>query len=795
MSNTLIASELDIELELNIIGGILLDPNALQRVGNLEPQHFTLNKHRLIYQAIQFLSLQGKPVDMMSVAMELDRTGQLEQAGGQFYLAEIVSFTVDAVNIDHHANLLISKAKKLKVAQTAEEIARLASDKTLTASELYEQLKQQVATLESDGKPALLTALEQVKSVLLSDLMNDAEKEIKIEKIKETFNVKKDLWEKLTRMTRHEVEKIRLDLELKALLQTEDKLTQLLEMTTIAQRYRVSVATLKEALNLMKQKTLTPEFETESLDDLFNSGTQAIDYLIPGLLPKGESALLVAMPKVGKSLLGIDLAFAVATGEDYFLGESCKQGKVLLVSVDESKQSTSRKLLKRGFRVTDKDNIRIVTKFNIEQIGKLEKEIEDFRPSLVIIDSLKRITTGLEISENIAEFADNVYTISELCNRYGASCLLIHHSKKNNESTGVENARGSTAITGACGNVWVLDRIGKEDPNNKKKIIFDPRDPKRKLYCYSRDNEGKAFDLEFNPENNSWTLLGEMGMSEDEQHEQQTAKQRILTLLKINHAQNPEGVSGSFLHECLEMQRPGEISKGYLYVVLNRLVDDKIISSKPAPGDKRFTLYSLPDNSSNQSNSVVIDNNLPSPPPSYVSEDMNVSENYTEQGFEDTYQNTYHTDISSFEPEQIIGIENVSNPYDTYNQGDYISPYQEPEGEGCSYGVIDTLIDNEPLPDDYRPSLKELTNAPSIPPLTRVASVDRQNISESEATMLNDIDKNLSDLKECGYDFLDKVAFLQVVYSSREEKLMIKSLIPVIAERYPNDLELFQTFM
>ncbi|MFM6208527.1 AAA family ATPase, partial [Planktothrix sp.] len=268
----------------------------------------------------------------------------------------------------------------------------------------------------------------------------------------------------------------RLNLELKALLQSEDKIKREIELSKIAQKYRLNLRSLEKMLREMEIRITTPEYESMDFEELYNMGSQAVDYLIPGLLPKGESALLVAMPKVGKSLLAVDVAFAVATGEDYFLGEKTQTGRVLYVSVDESRESVVRKMIKRGFRATDKDLIRIVTTFSINQLPKLEAEIETFKPTLVVIDSLKRITKGLEISENSAEFSDNVYTISELCNRYGAACLLIHHSNKNTESTGVENVRGSTAIAGACGNTWILNRVGKPDPDNKKKIIYDPRD-------------------------------------------------------------------------------------------------------------------------------------------------------------------------------------------------------------------------------------------------------------------------------------------------------------------------------
>lgn len=696
-------------------------------------------------------------------------------------------------------NITIKTLELYSEAQKGDDIADWVKNNCDSTHEFFiDKIEKLIHKKIKPDSDYLEKAIDLIKKIMLSELLNDIQKAIKIDKIKEDFKIKNSLWEEIMKTTRFEVEKIRLNFELKALLQSEDKLEQLFQMTTIAQRYRVSMTTLKEALNLMKQRTLTPEFETESLDDLFNAGSQAIDYLVPGLLPKGESALLVAMPKVGKSLLGIDLAFAVATGEDAFLGENCKQGRVLLVSVDESKQSTSRKLLKRGFRVSDRNNIRIVTKFSIEQLANLEKEIEDFRPAIVIIDSLKRITKGSEVSENSAEFADNVYTISELCNRYGSSCLLIHHSKKNNESTGVENARGSTAIAGALGNVWVLDRVGKEDPNNKKKIVFDPRDPKRKLYCYSRDNEGKAFDIELNPENNSWTLLGEMGMTEEEQVEQKTAKARILTLMKINQKQHPNGISGAFLHECLELQSPGSVTKAYLYVVLNRLADDKIITTKPAPGDKRYTLYSLLEQSVNDNGNEDITEEKVVPPPSpldYVSNDIQYPESNTEYGFQDTYHNTYQVDITNHQNSPILDDDIDSNPC-SESITEYISFPDKQRGGGGAVFPENNLIDNEPSPSNsHQASLSDLVNAQALPSLIQIACDGFTVHTENDERFIKGFLSLMKDVDNSNYSLTDKINYLGMVYEDVSDYKRLASLSDSISKVYPSAKVLIDEFI
>jgi hypothetical protein len=72
----------------------------------------------------------------------------------------------------------------------------------------------------------------------------------------------------------------------------------------------------------------------------------------------------------------------------------------------------------------------------------------------VIIDSLRRINAGREISENSAEFADQIYELKELLTRYGASGIIIHHANKNPDATAY-NVLGAVhrfqALYGASG--------------------------------------------------------------------------------------------------------------------------------------------------------------------------------------------------------------------------------------------------------------------------------------------------------------------------------------------------------
>ncbi|NET62081.1 MAG: AAA family ATPase, partial [Symploca sp. SIO2E6] len=371
----------------------------------------------------------------------------------------------------------------------------------------------------------------------------------------------------------------RFELDLLALLQEKNRRRYLRQRSQLASRYGLTKAEIEECAIEVKRSTEVAKPKSLDLGELLDLESEGLNYLVPGLLPIGETVILAAPPKCGKTLLSIDLAFSIATGESQFLGEKSLRGKVLLVSTDESLQSTRAKLLKRGFRKRDKEYLKVLPQWDISQLGELEEILEDYRPDLVIVDSLKRISLGMEMSENSAEFADNIYTLKELFTKYSASGVLIHHTNKDREARGVHRLRGSSAIAGAVWGTWEMDYPGKGKIN--------PKDPRRLFSAFSRDSEGTNLTIEFNPEDNSWINLGEV--SDKDSVETASHKERILAVMEANSHRS--GLSGREIIELLGMTKETGRS---VYSALNRMVDKKLIFCAPAPGDKRYNLYSLP---------------------------------------------------------------------------------------------------------------------------------------------------------------------------------------------------------
>ena len=135
----------NVEAEEAILGGILLDPEAMGRVTDLlRPDAFYLNAHRDIYKAALTLHIQGQPTDLMTVTSWLSDHSLLEKIGGTMKLAQLLDRTVSAVNIDRYANLVMDKYMRRQLITAGHEVVDLGYDTTVDLETVLDQSEQKV---------------------------------------------------------------------------------------------------------------------------------------------------------------------------------------------------------------------------------------------------------------------------------------------------------------------------------------------------------------------------------------------------------------------------------------------------------------------------------------------------------------------------------------------------------------------------------------------------------------------------------------------------------------------------
>jgi replicative DNA helicase len=170
-----------IEAEQSILGGLLLDNSKWDVVGDkvIEEDFYRLD-HRLIYRVVSRLASDGKPIDVVTVAEELERLGELENSGGMQYLGELVEKTPSATNVRAYADIVHERAVLRRLIKVSGEISDSAFNPSgRTTNELLDDAERKVFKI-SESKtgqeggpvsvnPVLTKTLERIDQLFNSN--------------------------------------------------------------------------------------------------------------------------------------------------------------------------------------------------------------------------------------------------------------------------------------------------------------------------------------------------------------------------------------------------------------------------------------------------------------------------------------------------------------------------------------------------------------------------------------------------------------------------------------------------
>lgn len=115
-----------VNAERQLLGAVLLSSDVLGEVlENVETKFFYLESHRLIYEAIKRLFIEGATVDAITVAEELKSRGELERAGGTLYISELCSDVTSPTSALYYIEILKKNAVLRDLIRAGQEIIKL----------------------------------------------------------------------------------------------------------------------------------------------------------------------------------------------------------------------------------------------------------------------------------------------------------------------------------------------------------------------------------------------------------------------------------------------------------------------------------------------------------------------------------------------------------------------------------------------------------------------------------------------------------------------------------------------
>ena len=159
-----------VEAEQAVIGGLMLSPDSLDRVGDLLTENdFYRRDHRLIYRAIRELSDRNRPFDAVTLGEWFETNGLGEQIGGTGYLVELATTTPSAANIKAYAEIVREKAVLRQLIEAGTDIVNDAyQPEGRDSQEVLSSAEQKVFKIAEQGRRG------RADFVTLREAMKDA---------------------------------------------------------------------------------------------------------------------------------------------------------------------------------------------------------------------------------------------------------------------------------------------------------------------------------------------------------------------------------------------------------------------------------------------------------------------------------------------------------------------------------------------------------------------------------------------------------------------------------------------
>ena len=134
-----------LDVEKSVLGALMLDQDALSNtIEILHEGCFYSPEHQAIFRAIRKLFDISKPVDLVTVVNQLRFDGELQAAGGAYYVSELTNNVVSAAHIEYHVRILNEKFIQREIIRVSTESLTSAYDETTDVVDLLDKTEQRL---------------------------------------------------------------------------------------------------------------------------------------------------------------------------------------------------------------------------------------------------------------------------------------------------------------------------------------------------------------------------------------------------------------------------------------------------------------------------------------------------------------------------------------------------------------------------------------------------------------------------------------------------------------------------
>ena len=133
------------QAEEAVLGAVLINPDMYTDLTQIvQPDYFYIIRNGWIWQAFARLYDRNSPIDLLTVAEDLERQKQLAEIGGQAYLLSLINQTPTSLNAEAYARIVEENFVRRRMLNAANEMARMAFDQQQSVNAILDAAEKNV---------------------------------------------------------------------------------------------------------------------------------------------------------------------------------------------------------------------------------------------------------------------------------------------------------------------------------------------------------------------------------------------------------------------------------------------------------------------------------------------------------------------------------------------------------------------------------------------------------------------------------------------------------------------------
>jgi len=153
----------NLEAEQSLLGSLLIDKDAIIKVADIVgPEDFYSDKHRMIFESIIDLYGKREPIDLLTLANNLEEKEKLEDIGGRSYLVSLSNMVPTSSHVVNYAEIVQKKSTLRSLISSASEITEMGFNEDEDVSSILDKAEQSLFSVSQSHQKEMFIPITSI---------------------------------------------------------------------------------------------------------------------------------------------------------------------------------------------------------------------------------------------------------------------------------------------------------------------------------------------------------------------------------------------------------------------------------------------------------------------------------------------------------------------------------------------------------------------------------------------------------------------------------------------------------